>query len=198
MSTRQGSGTRYHAGTGGGGLRRGQSGEVRWAKYADQDNFIPFILETGGRVHKAARDWLDALTAPKPGEQVPSQDDHPWSPQTRTTTETVLREAMQALVRVQAHMLARIVVVADIAVELDGTVLYRDVPRDNTHHAHQTCTSTRGPHSASTPCPRLPGPDLPRPGPPSCPRVGLAVAHRSPSPASHNNTTILERLPVGR
>jgi hypothetical protein len=49
-------------------------------------------------------------TAPEPGEQVPSQDDHPWNPQTRTTTETVLREAMQALVRVQAHMLARIVV----------------------------------------------------------------------------------------
>ncbi len=34
-----------------------------------------------GRVHKAARDWLDALTAPEPGEQVPSQDDHPWNPQ---------------------------------------------------------------------------------------------------------------------
>ncbi len=54
---------------------------VKVAKYADrdadQDNFIPFILETGGRVNKAARDWLDALTAPEPGEQVPSQDDHP-------------------------------------------------------------------------------------------------------------------------
>ncbi len=47
---------------------------------------------------------------------------YPWNPQTRTTTETVLREAMQALVRVQAHMLARIVVeirAADIAVELE-------------------------------------------------------------------------------
>ena len=102
----------YHTGTGGAA-----------AKYADQDNFIPFILETGGRVTKAARDWLDALTAPEPGEQVPSQDDHPWNPQTRTTTETVLREAMQALVRVQAHhMLARIVVeirAADVAVELE-------------------------------------------------------------------------------
>ncbi len=78
---------------------------------------------TGGRANKAARDWLDdALTAPEPGEQVPSQDDHPWSPQARTTTETVLREAMQALVRVQAHMLARIVVeirAADITVELE-------------------------------------------------------------------------------
>jgi hypothetical protein len=81
------------------------------AKYADQDNFIPFILETGGRVNKAARDWLDDLTAPEPGEQVPSQDDHPWNPQTRTTTETVLREAMQALVvEIRA---------ADIAVELE-------------------------------------------------------------------------------
>ncbi len=53
---------------------------------------------------------------------MPSQDDHPWNPQTRTTTETVLREAMQALLRVQAHMLARIVVeirAADIAVELE-------------------------------------------------------------------------------
>jgi hypothetical protein len=53
---------------------------------------------------------------------VPSQDDHPWNPQPRTTTETVLREAMQALVRVQAHMLAMIVVeirAADIAVELE-------------------------------------------------------------------------------
>jgi hypothetical protein len=47
---------------------------------------------------------------------------HPWNPQTRTTTETVLREAMQALVSVQAHMLARIVVelrAADLAVELE-------------------------------------------------------------------------------
>jgi hypothetical protein len=31
---------------------------VRAAKYADQGNFIPFIMETGGRVNKAARDWL--------------------------------------------------------------------------------------------------------------------------------------------
>jgi hypothetical protein len=46
----------------------------------------------------------------------------PWNLQARTTTETGLREAMQALVRVQAHMLARIVMeirAADIAVELE-------------------------------------------------------------------------------
>jgi hypothetical protein len=71
---------------------------VKAAKHADQDNFIPFIVETGGRVNKVARDWLDTLMAPEPGEQVPSQDGHPWNPQTRTTTETA---AMQALVRVQ-------------------------------------------------------------------------------------------------
>jgi hypothetical protein len=48
-------------------------------------------------------------------------------PQTRTTIETVHREAMQALVRVQAHMLARIVVeirAADIAAELEPQLLY--------------------------------------------------------------------------
>jgi hypothetical protein len=38
---------------------------VKAAKYADQDNFIPLFLETGGRVNKAARDWLDALIAPE-------------------------------------------------------------------------------------------------------------------------------------
>ncbi len=52
------------------GLAAEASAAVK-AKYADQDNFIPFILETGGHVNKAARDWLDALTAPEPGEQVP-------------------------------------------------------------------------------------------------------------------------------
>jgi hypothetical protein len=56
--------------------------------------FIPFIVETGGRVNKAAHDWLD--------------------------TETVLREAMKALVRVQAHMLSR---------SCGGDPLYRYRPR---------------------------------------------------------------------
>jgi hypothetical protein len=95
-------GTQRYVDQGSAGLAAEAYAAVKVAKHADQDNFIPFILETGSRVNKAARDWLDALTAPEPGEQVPSQDDHPWNPQTRTTTETVLREAMQALVRVQA------------------------------------------------------------------------------------------------
>ncbi len=45
-----------------------------------------------------------------------------YAPCNSTYSSTVLREAMQALVRVQAHMLARIVVeirAADIAVELE-------------------------------------------------------------------------------
>jgi hypothetical protein len=37
-----------------GGLAAETYAAVKAAKYADQDNFIPFILETGGR-----RDWLD-------------------------------------------------------------------------------------------------------------------------------------------
>ncbi len=72
------------------------------------------------------------------GEQVPR------NPQTQTTTETVLREAMQALVRVQAHMLARIVVeirAADIAVELEPwyTIVYCDVVYADAH-AFPRCT----------------------------------------------------------
>jgi hypothetical protein len=75
-----------------------------------------------------------------------SQDDHPWNPQARTTTETVLREAMQALVRVQAHMLARIVVeirAADIAVELEPlyTVMSSMLTPPTTFPEH--CISSR-------------------------------------------------------
>jgi hypothetical protein len=50
---------------------------------------------------------------------VPSLDDHPWNPQARTTTETVQREAMQALWRVQAQRIVVEIRAADIAVELE-------------------------------------------------------------------------------
>jgi hypothetical protein len=74
-------------------------------------------------LHKMVRTMVSTYySSTMVGEQVPSQDDHPWNPQARTTTETVLREAMQALVRVQAHLLERIVVeirAADIAVDLE-------------------------------------------------------------------------------
>ncbi len=79
---------------------------VKAAKYADQDNFIPFILETGEHVNKAARGWLDTLKAPESGEKV---HDRPGNPHMQTTAESV-----------QAHMLARIVVEirsTDLAVE---------------------------------------------------------------------------------
>jgi hypothetical protein len=67
-----------------------------------------FIMETGGRVNKAARDWLDALTASKCPARTTARGTRRRGRPLRP--ETVLREAMQALVRVQAHMLARIVV----------------------------------------------------------------------------------------
>jgi hypothetical protein len=54
--------------------------------------------------------WYSKCPARTTTREPADADDHPWNPQTRTTTETVRREAMQALVRVQAHMLARIVV----------------------------------------------------------------------------------------
>ena len=72
------------------------------------------------KVSKHGNTWILDVGVVCPGTQ--RYDDHPWNPQARTTTETVLREAMQALGRVQAHMLARIVVeirAADIAVELE-------------------------------------------------------------------------------
>jgi hypothetical protein len=77
---------------GSGDLRRGQSG-----KYADQDSFIPFILETGGRVRQQSTPRV-ARHHPEQGKEVLSQDDHdPRKPYGgRTTTETVVREAMQA------------------------------------------------------------------------------------------------------
>jgi hypothetical protein len=46
---------------------------VKAAKYADQDNLISFILETGGHVNEAAGDWLDTLTAPEPGNKCPAR-----------------------------------------------------------------------------------------------------------------------------
>ncbi len=61
----------------------------------------------------------------------------PWYADYGHTTETVLREAMQALVRVQAHMLARIVMEIRAAQRCrvgTSTVVYRDVfYADNAH-----------------------------------------------------------------
>jgi hypothetical protein len=48
---------------------------VKAAKYADQDNFSPFVLETGACVNKAARD------APEQANRCsPSQDDYAEEP----------------------------------------------------------------------------------------------------------------------
>jgi hypothetical protein len=82
-------------------------------EYSYHGTHVPFGTMHGGSNFFTAMLWLlqfgDTNCTMVP--MVPLvQDDHPWNPQTRTTTETVLREAMQALVRVQAHMLARIVV----------------------------------------------------------------------------------------
>jgi hypothetical protein len=44
---------------------------TKWAKYADQDNFVPFIVETGGRVNKQARQFLDSLMPPPDPDPAP-------------------------------------------------------------------------------------------------------------------------------
>jgi hypothetical protein len=69
-------GTQHYVDQGSGttpGLAAEAYAAVKAVKYADQDNFIPFILETGGHVNKAARDWLDALTAPDQASKSPSR-----------------------------------------------------------------------------------------------------------------------------
>ncbi len=66
-----------------------------------------------GEARRPSHPGYNAATTPGPREEVPSQDDYdprnPYAYGGRTTTETVLREAMQALVRVKAHTLAGIV-----------------------------------------------------------------------------------------
>ncbi len=56
------------------GLEAETSAAVKAAKYADHDNFIPFILETGERVNKVAREWLDTPPARSQAKRVPTNN----------------------------------------------------------------------------------------------------------------------------
>ena len=109
---------------------------VKSTKYADQPNFVPFIVETGGRVNSKARDFLDTLRLdPTPFEQadgrggiavrIPAGSAGPGGARRgpfrgASPQDIVLRGMMQALVRMQAYMLADIVVAiprVDLAME---------------------------------------------------------------------------------
>ena len=82
------------------------------AKYADQPNFVPFIVETGGYINRRAHLFLDTLRAADSRTQGYFRGPSPQ--------DVALRGVMQALVRIQAYMLADIVVAipaVDLAIE---------------------------------------------------------------------------------
>ena len=92
---------------------------IKAAKYADQPNFVPFIVETGGYINRRAHLFLDTLRGSQ--GSYPAADSRTQgyfrgpSPQ-----DVALRGVMQALVRIQAYMLADIVVAipaVDLAIE---------------------------------------------------------------------------------
>ncbi len=92
---------------------------IEAAKYADRPNFVPCIVETGGYINRRATSFLDTLRGskspappPTPGPRGTSGDRHPKT--------SALKGVMQALVCIQAYMLADIVVAilaVDLAVE---------------------------------------------------------------------------------
>ncbi len=54
---------------------------IKAAKYADQPNFVPFIVETAGYINRRAHLFLDTLQGPRapptPGPRGTSGDRHP-------------------------------------------------------------------------------------------------------------------------
>jgi hypothetical protein len=81
---------------------------IKAAKYADQPNFVPFIVETGGYTNRrATSSWTPygGLRGPAPP---PTPD--PGALQGTVTPRRRAQGEMQALVRIQAYMLADIIV----------------------------------------------------------------------------------------
>ena len=70
---------------------------AKMAKYSDQPNFIPFIVETGGRINDEARAWVEQLC------------DAQEAPEDRGHQSAVFRDVSRALVKQQGYMPAQIV-----------------------------------------------------------------------------------------
>ena len=81
-------------------LKPGAAGEAYHAKkaikYAATDRYVPFIIETGGRLHDVARDFIDELV--DEGEQ-----------ENRGAKRRIFRTITGTLERIQRYMMARIV-----------------------------------------------------------------------------------------
>ena len=69
------------------------------AKYGDQSNFVPFIVETGGRINAAGLKFFDTVSGALEGDTA----------KVRAARRAALYGVANALVRQQGYMLAQIV-----------------------------------------------------------------------------------------
>ena len=71
---------------------------IKAAKYRDLNNFVPFIVETGGRINTAGLDFFDTVSGAL-------EDD---TAKVRAARRAALYGVADALVRQQGYMLAQI------------------------------------------------------------------------------------------
>ncbi len=70
---------------------------IKAAKYGDQNNFVPFIVETGGRINTAGLDFFDTVSGAMEGDTAEVR-----------ARRAALYGVADALVRQQGYMLAQI------------------------------------------------------------------------------------------
>ena len=95
------------------GLAAAVYSDIKAAKYSDQSNFVPFIVETGGRINTAGLEFFDKISGALGADTA----------QVRAGRRAALRGVTSALVRQQGYMLAQIVTeihAPDLAVERRG------------------------------------------------------------------------------
>ena len=73
---------------------------IKAAKYGDQNNFAPFIVETGGRIKTAGLDFFDTVSGALEGDTA----------KVRAARRAALYGVADALVRQQGYMLAQIAI----------------------------------------------------------------------------------------
>ena len=72
---------------------------IKAAKYRDQSNFVPFIVETGGRINAAGLEFFDTVSGALESDVAP----------VRAARRAALYGVANALIRQQGYMLAQIV-----------------------------------------------------------------------------------------
>ena len=76
--------------------------DIKAAKYGDQNNFVPFIVETGGRIYAAGLDFFDTVSGALEGDTPPRLQ------KVRAARRAALYGVADALVRQQGYMPAQI------------------------------------------------------------------------------------------